>query len=247
MNKVINTFLHSLIPLVCLILPSNSFSQTEMRTWTDRGGVQVEGKLISVQQDHIELEIDRRRFTVSIADLSQTDQDFIRSYREDAEALTEEEADLEERLERSLLRNSDLNSRGGWRGAGLIEQIREEDGSMVPALEVQMHRRRILNVEQPFRVPSDLRVAELKIRYYLSEDFKSYRSSRPITLRFAYGRRGGSTYTARPLNAEPGQWGEVSWVFTQLHRNDNLTLKIEVHPGEGSLYFSEIFLDPVVD
>lgn len=105
-----------------------------------------------------------------------------------------------------------------------------------PVAAVKAHSRNESTLSQRVELRSGVRELVLNFRYRASPDY----SGRGFRLLF---ERPDSSYTYWDIRAPSGaDWKNRTITFTDLKLARSLILRIEVRPGEGTLYFDDFVL-----
>lgn len=227
-------------------------AEHEVRGWTDKNGRQIMAKLIRFNSESIVVEMDWTEYEIPLSNLSAEDQAYVRNLIREREASSRELARRElereahqRRLDASLLNNSDFSSSVGWSGSGGRIKLEDAGGVEEDVWRVRLHRNRTEVFGQDFRVSSDVRSIRVTIRYKVSEDFKTYRPSPgAITFFVRPQPRGTYTFFDRQINESSTSWQELSITYGHMDRSNRFRFEVGMSPGEGEIYFKDIFIEP---
>jgi len=133
-----------------------------------------------------------------------------------------------------LLRNGDFErGTSGWKGdRKVIEYSADNKVCRIEVDdEIQAFYQADIDVE-------DLKDVVLTFKYQISSDY----SGRGLTMQFV---RPDGSWTYRTINLEnPGKWQTYKWHFGEIRGAEEITLKLEILEGEGTVMFDDISVQP---
>lgn len=218
----------------------------DIRTWTDTNGRQIQAKLLEIRHDTILIRMGYDEYEVPLTKFSDPDKSYVQKIKEAHFARLEtarERARMEQRLERSLLKNGGFSSASGWSG-GSRDKL-DTDGAEKDVYRIDLRDNREVIVTQSFKPPADCFTANLEIVYSTSPDFETKRPDPgAITVRFRRTDR-SSTFYERSIKRTPTGTSTLELSYGDLQSSPSFELEFTFHPGEGQIYLHYVFLDPV--
>lgn len=162
----------------------------------------------------------------------------------------------------NLLDNGDFSKgRAGWETDGKVVELTpdgkagaEPDPFAVNApvaaaankvLVVKLEKSKSREIAHEFKVPHDAQGVKLKFRVMPDEEFDSKANAvGALTIKFMR-TDGSSIFYSIPVQAKPNEWKEFAIKCGELGKATDLTLRIEIKPGKGTLTFDDFVLEAI--